>query len=147
MTECVWERGDRERLHIHAADCFDTIEKLGLPLTEGQLLQAKLKVEIVGKSARPVVVTVRVPSRIEVSQARYEILLNEVLTSIGIRDARAAAPVSDLWTLHPWRHPIAAWRGCFGPTPIRWSGRASWRRSSWPPLRRLRIRGRSCPPG
>ena len=30
MTECIWERGDRERLHIHAADCFDTIDRLGL---------------------------------------------------------------------------------------------------------------------
>jgi hypothetical protein len=25
MTECIWERGDRERLNLFAADCFDSI--------------------------------------------------------------------------------------------------------------------------
>ncbi|MGZ3617389.1 MAG: hypothetical protein ACXVAV_10325, partial [Ktedonobacteraceae bacterium] len=87
MTECVWELGDRERLNFHAADCFDSIESLNLSLNEGQLLQAKFKVEITGKSARPVTVTIRVPSRIEISQVKYETLINEVLAAIGIRGA------------------------------------------------------------
>jgi hypothetical protein len=114
MTECIWERGDRERLHIHAADCFDTIAKLGLSLNEGEIIQAKLKMEIVGKSSRPLTVTVRAPSRIEVTQVRHEALANEVLTAIGIRDAQIASPESNLWTLHPWRQPVEAWRACFG---------------------------------
>ena len=114
MTECIWERGDRERLHIHAADCFDTIEHLELPLSEGELVQAKLKMEIVGKSARPLTVTVRAPSRIEVTQARHEFLANEVLTGIGIRDTHIAEPEIDLWTLHPWRQTVDTWRSCFG---------------------------------
>ena len=114
MTECVWERGDRERLTFHSADCFDSIERLKVPLSEGQLLQAKFKIEVIGKSARPVTVTVRVPSRIEVSQVRYETLVNEVLAGIGIRHAQARALEHDLWALHPWRHPISTWRGCFG---------------------------------
>lgn len=114
MTECIWERGDRERLHIHAADCFSTIERLGLPLTEGELVQAKFKMEIVGKSARPLTVAVRAPSRIEVTQARHESLVNEVLTRIGIRDAQIAVPRSNLWSLHPWRQPVDTWRACFG---------------------------------
>ena len=114
MTECIWERGDRERLHIHAADCFETIERLGLPLAEGELVQAKFKMEIVGKSARPLTVTVRVPSRIDVTQARHEFLANEVLTGIGVRDAQATAPELDLWTLFPWRQTIDSWRACFG---------------------------------
>ena len=114
MTECIWERGDRERLHIHAADCFDTIDRLGLPFSEGQILQAKFKMTIVGTSARPLIVTVRAPSRLEVRQVRHELLVNEVLTSIGIRDARAVAPEWHLWSLHPWRQRISTWRSCFG---------------------------------
>jgi hypothetical protein len=114
MTECVWEQGDRERLNFHAADCFDSIERLNVPLHEGQLLQAKFKIEVIEKSTRPVTVTVRVPSRIEVSQVRHEALVNAVLDAIGIRDAHARAPERDLWTLHPWRQPVGAWRDCFG---------------------------------
>jgi hypothetical protein len=115
MTECIWERGDRKRVSIQdAADCFDTIEALKLPLHEGQLIQAKLKIEVIGKSTRPLIVTVRVPSRIEVSQALHENLANELLTDIGIRDALPSAPEQDLWSVAPWRQPIGAWRGCFG---------------------------------
>jgi hypothetical protein len=114
MTECLWERSDRERVIIRAADCFDTIEKLGLPLADGQLIEAKLKIEVTGKSARPVTVTVRAPSRIEVSQVFHEGLVNEVLTAIGVRDAPAAVAPPGLWALHPWRHPVPAWRECFG---------------------------------
>lgn len=114
MTECIWERSDRERLHINAVDCFETIATLGLPFNEGEIVQAKFKMEIVGKSARPLTVTVRAPSRIEVTQVRHEFLANEVLTAIGIRDAQITSRASSLWALHPWRQPIDAWRACFG---------------------------------
>ena len=50
MTECIWERGDRNLLHIRSADCFRAIEELKLPLLEGELIQAKLKLEVIGKS-------------------------------------------------------------------------------------------------
>lgn len=115
MTECIWERSDGQRLTIRAADCFDMIADLNLNISEGELLQAKLKMQVTGKSARPVIVTVRAPSRIEVSRAaQYEVLVNEVLDAIGIRNARAVAREADLWSLYPWRHPISAWRTLLG---------------------------------
>jgi len=115
MTECVWERGDRERLNFfHPHDCFDSIEKLEIPLSEGRILQAKFKVQVIEKSTRPVTVTVRVPRQIEVSQVKHEELINDVLDTIGIRDVHTAAPEHDLWALYPWRQPISAWRDCFG---------------------------------
>lgn len=113
MTDCVWERGDGERLNIHAVDCFKTIEKLNLPFEQGQLIQAKFKIEITGKSARPLIVTVRVPSRVEVKPT-HELLANEVLTSIGIRGAHKPSSEVDLWSLDPWRQPLSVWRDCFG---------------------------------
>jgi hypothetical protein len=114
MTQCLWERGDGQRVTIQAADCFDTIEELNLNLVEGELLQAKLKMEVIGKSARPLIVNVRAPSRIEVSQVQHEVIVNDVLDSIGIRNARSTAPEFDLWSLYPWRQPISAWRVLFG---------------------------------
>lgn len=113
MTECLWERGDRELLHIRSADCFRDIEELALPITDGCLLLAKLKLQVAGKSTRPVTVTVRVPSRIEVTQKRHEHLVDQFLTKIGIRGAKSRVPETDLWSLYPWRHPAGVWRSVF----------------------------------
>ena len=114
MTECLWERGDRNLIQLRSADCFRSIEDLGLPLAEGTLLQAKLKVEVIGKSTRPVTVTIRVPSRIEITQRKHEHLIDQLLHVVGIRNVAPATPKIDLWSLYPWRHPLAVWRGVFG---------------------------------
>jgi hypothetical protein len=114
MTECIWERGDGQRVTIHAADCFDAIDELNLNLTEGELLQVKLKMEVIGKSARPLIVNVRAPSRIEVGQPQHEVLVNDVLGAIGIRHGRSKTREVDLWSLYPWRHQVATWRMLFG---------------------------------
>lgn len=114
MTECLWDRGDRERLLIKARDCFESIERLGLPLLEGQLVQAKLKMEVVRASARPVTVSIRVPSRIEVSPRPYEGLVDRFLTAVGIRQPAEVSARTDLWSLHPWRQTTAVWRELFG---------------------------------
>ena len=114
MTECLWERGDRNLLFFRSNDCFRSIEELNLTLSEGTLLQAKLKVEVIGKSTRPATVNIRVPSRIEVSQKSHEQLIEKLLKAVGIYNS--AAPVSSIssWSLYPWRHPIAVWRTLFG---------------------------------
>jgi hypothetical protein len=114
MTECLWERGDREFYHIRSNDCFRSMEELNLPLSEGRLLQAKLKCEVIGKSTRPVTVNIRVPSRIEVSQKIHEDLIDTFLDATGIRNAAAGSSTINLWTLYPWRHSVDTWRSLFG---------------------------------
>jgi len=114
MTECLWERGDRELFHIRSNDCFRSMEELSLPLSEGTLIQAKLKCEVTGKSTRPVTVNVRIPSRIEVSQKIHEQLIDRFLDATGIRNVAASASTISLWTLYPWRHPANTWRSLFG---------------------------------
>ena len=114
MTECLWERGDRDLLQLRSTDCFGTMEELRLPLTKGTLVQAKLRCEVVGKSTRPTTVNIRVPSRIEVSQKVHENLIDRLLTAIGIRAAAKPAPTVSLWALSPWRHTADTWRAVFG---------------------------------
>jgi hypothetical protein len=114
MTECLWERGDRNLLLFRSNDCFRSIEDLNLTLSEGTLLQAKLKVEVIGKSTRPVTVNIRVPSRIEVSQKTHEHLIEKLLKAVGIYNATASASTGSFWSLYPWRHPIAVWRTLLG---------------------------------
>jgi hypothetical protein len=114
MTECLWERGDRELFEIRSKDCFTSMEELGLQITQGSLLQAKLKCEVIGKSTRPVTVTIRVPSRIEVSQKAHEQLIDRLLSAIGIRNPASRQALPNLWALSPWRHPTHVWRSLFG---------------------------------
>lgn len=114
MTECLWERGDREFHYIRSNDCFRSMEDLRLPLSEGTLVQAKLKCEVIGKSTRPVTVNIRVPSRIEVSQKIHEHLIDRFLDATGIRNVAFSSSKIDLWTLYPWRHPVDTWRSLFG---------------------------------
>lgn len=114
MTECTWECGDQGLMILRGAECFNLIEQHHLSLTEGMLIQAKLKVDVIGRSARPVTVNIRVPSRIEVSQRAQEPLMDELLDAIGIRTVPPAAQKVDLWSLYPWRHPLPIWRGLFG---------------------------------
>lgn len=115
MTECLWERGDRELFQIRSNDCFRSMDDLHLPISEGRLLQAKLKCEVIQKSTRPVTVTIRVPSRIEVSQKKHEALIDQVLEAVGIRNSATVPEQADLWALSPWRHPSDVWRILFGP--------------------------------
>jgi hypothetical protein len=114
MTECLWERGDRELYQIRSTDCFRSMEELHLPLAQGALLQAKLKCEVIGKSTRPVTVNIRVPSRIEVSQKPHEHLIDKVLNAVGIRSSAPPSSTVNIWALSPWRHPVAVWRSLFG---------------------------------
>lgn len=114
MTECVWERGDRTLLQLRSPDCFREIEALRLPISEGVLLQAKLKLEIIGTSTRPVTVTIRAPSRIEVSQPQHEALVDRFLTQVGVRGRVISEAAPTLWPLAPWRHPVDVWRAVFG---------------------------------
>lgn len=114
MTECLWERGDRDLHQIRSTDCFRSMEELHLPLIQGMLLQAKLKCEVIGKSTRPVTVNIRVPSRIEVSQKAHENLIDRVLSAIGIRNAAPPSSAVNMWGLYPWRHPVDTWRALFG---------------------------------
>jgi hypothetical protein len=113
MTECLWERGDRELFQIRSTDCFRSMEEIGLPISQGTLLQAKLKCEVISKSTRPVTINIRVPSRIEVSQKAHEQLIDRLLSAIGIRNVAVRQGMPDLWTLSPWRHPIHVWRSLF----------------------------------
>ena len=114
LTDCVWECGDRSRIVLRDRDCFELIERLGLSLAVGTFVEAQLRVDIIGKSTRPVVVAVRTPSRIEVSQKRYERKIEELLDAIGIRMAAAGTDQRDMWSLYPWRHSASVWRAVFG---------------------------------
>ncbi|MGE3957422.1 MAG: hypothetical protein AB7H96_11945 [Vicinamibacterales bacterium] len=113
LTECLWEHGDRDRLHLRSPDCFAKIDKLRLTRSEGTFVLAKLKMQAAGKSTRPVTVTIRTPSRIEVRPKWQEPLAKQYLAAIGVRNPPSAQR-PDLWSMSPWRQSEAIWLGLFG---------------------------------
>lgn len=113
MTECLWERGPGDLVHLRGGDCFRQIETLRLPFEEGRLLQVKLKVPVTGRSTRPVTVNIRVPSRIEVTQPRHQQLIERVLQRVGIHMPGPLARAGD-WSLTPRRRRLEQWRSVFG---------------------------------
>lgn len=114
MTECLWERGDRDLLNIRSPDCFLQIEELELPLIEGTLLQVTLKLIVVGRSTRPVIVRLGASGGLAISQLQYEGVVEEFLRRVGILTRKHTARDTDLWSLYPWRHPADTWRSLFG---------------------------------
>lgn len=114
MTECLWERGDGDLVHLRGVDCFRQIEALRLPFDEGHLVQAKLKVQVSGRSTRPVTVNIRLPSRIEVTQPRHQELIERVLRRIGIHTPGPLGRGAEGWPLAPRRRRVEQWRGVFG---------------------------------
>ena len=113
MTECLWEHTDRDRLHLRSTDCFGKIDQIGIPRTEGAFVLAKLKMQAAGKSTRPVTITVRAPSRVEVRPKWQEPLALRYLAAIGVRNP-ALALRRDLWSVSPGRQEASVWLDVFG---------------------------------
>ena len=94
-------------------DCL-CIQHVNRDVASVCILQAKLKVDVIGKSTRLVTVNIRVPSRIEVSQKSHDHLIEKLLKAVGIYNAAASVSTVSFWSLYPWRHPIAVWRTLLG---------------------------------
>ncbi len=114
MTECVWELGDRRVLTLRSHDCFKDIERVGLTMKEGTIVQVKLKVQVVGASTRPVTVTIRTPNKIDVSRNAFQGLVWKFLDDIGVRCNATPTSMLDLWGLYPWRASTSTWHAVFG---------------------------------
>ncbi len=84
MTECLWEHGDRQLLHIRAHDCFSYINERNIPISERTILLAKLKLQVAGKSTRPVTLTIRVPSTLESTQKQHGVLVERFADLVAL---------------------------------------------------------------
>lgn len=112
VTELLWERGD-DQLWLKSADCFTAASQLGVPLIEGEFIEAKIGLTLIGR--RPVRRTLHVkpPNRIDYPRDIYESAIDEFLASTGVRQTAALQPERDLWSLFPWKHPETAWRDAY----------------------------------
>ena len=113
LTECTWRRGDRRVVELRTPDCFSEIDELGLPLQEGELVSAKLKLWVAGSGTRPITATIKVPFQIKTRPAHQE-LVNEYLERIGVRSLEGGEDSDDLWSLGPGPHSETTWRRVFG---------------------------------
>lgn len=112
LVECTWERGEKSRVSLRDEDCFAVIQKLKLPIGEGDLVYAKIELMLEGRdrsrSGRRVV-TVTPPNRINVPDELVKAEIHDYLDQIGVRFRSLTTPELDLWSLAPWLHHESRW--------------------------------------
>lgn len=118
LVELVWHPGGATSLRISADDCFEEIERLELPINEGELTEAKIEFVFNGRQLHRKVVTVRTPNRIANRPDRYAELIDKFLSRVGIRLKARAETRGTLWSLHPWLHSENTWRAALGPQAV-----------------------------
>lgn len=115
VTELTWHPGGATSHRISADDCFQEIDRLELPITEGELSEAKLEFKIIdGKRLHRKVVTIRTPNRVSNRHDRYAERIDKFLFRVGIRLRGKLDGASNLWALYPWRHSETRWREALG---------------------------------
>lgn len=116
LVQVVWERGEHSRWNFRDRDCFAELQRLGIPLGEGQLAQAKIELRLAGpdRSRRGRrVVTVTPPNRIQVRDDAVKTVIEDYLDQIGVRSRTLTCPKLDLWSLAPWLHHESLWRALY----------------------------------
>lgn len=108
LVACSWD-GGATVLTSRGRDCLEMLRRVGALDGAGRITEAAFKVAVVGRSARPVRVSVRVPRVIDVAK-QHEEVIDRLLSAMGIRLAASDTQDSDLWSLHPWRHPRDVWQ-------------------------------------
>lgn len=113
LVACAWEVGGTV-LTVRGPGCFEALARNGVLGGVGRITEATFKVAVVGRSARPVRVGVRVPRVVDVAK-QHEEVIDRLLTAMGIRLATPDVEKRDLWNLDPWRHRRDVWQQAFGP--------------------------------
>jgi hypothetical protein len=113
LVEMQWSWNDRESVKVKAPDCFAAVAQMGVPLRQGSLKEARLRIWVAGRG-RAALISVKVPNRLHIPPGPDEGIIEAYLTEIGIRDTSAGQERLDLWSLYPWRLPERRWRQFLG---------------------------------
>jgi hypothetical protein len=113
VTELLWQRGDDQTIWVKAPDCLVAASDMKLPITEGEFLEAKIALTLIGRRTTRRTVHVKVPNRIDYPRDVHESAIEEFLVSSGIRHVEVRTQEKDLWDLYPWRHTERQWREAY----------------------------------
>ncbi|MEJ1962952.1 MAG: hypothetical protein WDO56_15945 [Gammaproteobacteria bacterium] len=114
VVELRWRHGDRDKLLVSGRDCFDVLKRLHARLTEGELIEAKLSVVVVG-GRRPIRVRIKVPDVIDIPPSMHEASIEEMLTQAGIRGSfNESVESRSFWDRYPWKLSDNVARQVFG---------------------------------
>lgn len=111
LKALTWDRGDGDHMKILSTDCFARIEKDGLPLNEGFLIEAKIGLRFEG-AGREVIVHLKPPTKVDYLRDRYESLVEPYLAKAGLcrADGYEEEQLEDLWSLYGWHHECHGWQ-------------------------------------
>jgi hypothetical protein len=107
-------RFGKHRLQMRGPDCFEYMKQIGLRPGECELYEAKIEIRFAGRKVEKRSVVVRAPNRIDFKRDAYERDIERYLEQIGVRVVADKELGGNLWTLHPWCHPLSRWRAALG---------------------------------
>jgi len=114
VTELKWRGSDRETLIVKGRDCFKILSDLEVNLDIGDLIEATIYFSLYGE-ARPIKVSIAVPSRITIPEGKYELIISRYLTQIGIKGRfNSDDDHKNFWELNPWILSESEWRSKIG---------------------------------
>lgn len=113
VVQLLWRRGDRDKVWVSGRDCFQILEDLQAKLVEGELIEARLKIEFTG-GGRPANVTIKVPTVIQIKGPNPH-LVEQLLDATGLRGSFGAdGTPRNFWSEHPWKMTQSEWRRRLG---------------------------------
>lgn len=113
VVQLLWRRGERDKIWVSGRDCFQILQDLEAKLREGDLIEARLKVQFSG-GGRLANVTLKVPNIIQISGPNAN-LVEQLLDAAGLRgNFNEDGDPRTFWSEHPWRLKEAEWRRRLG---------------------------------
>lgn len=113
VTDLVWDRGSGVH-RIKSSDCLAEVQAMGLPLTEGDFIEARIAVTLPGRRDARRAVHIKLPNKVDYPRDdAHAVAIGSFLEASGICTTEAPRRGRDVWDLHPWKQSERTWRDAY----------------------------------
>lgn len=110
VTDLVWERGTGTH-QLKSSDCLAALQAMGLPMTEGDFIEARIAVVLPGRRDVRRAIHIKLTNKVDYPRDdEHAVALGSFLEASGICTTEAPRRSRDIWDLHPWNQTERTWR-------------------------------------
>ncbi len=113
VTDLFWQKTNHGKVWVTGKDCFHVLADLQANLSEGELREARLRIEFTGGGRGRV--TLKTPNIIEIKADPNQHLVEQLLDRTGLRGAfDIDGAARNFWDQYPWQMKEPTWRRRLG---------------------------------
>jgi hypothetical protein len=113
VAELLWRKTNRGKVWVSGKDCFQVLADLQANIREGDLIEARLRIEFTGGGRGRV--TLKTPNIIEIKADPNQHLVEQLLDRSGLRgDFDIDGAPRNFWDQYPWKMKEPVWRRRLG---------------------------------